>query len=178
MATWTSPPTWIATDTPDFNDLNDLSENLRFLHTKDKVHAYLSANQAVTDSTWEEIDWDAEDYDSNAMHSNVSNHSRLVAPTDGAYFVEFKVNWAVETAGMRRVMLRKNANAVDSGGTHLGTWYQDGIATYQTTVAGGRLVVLSATDYVEAFAYQTSGGGLDIESGANTSFMQMMQITG
>jgi hypothetical protein len=179
--TWTAPNTWLAGDTPDYNDMNEISENLRFLHTKDKVHAYRSTDEAVADSTWELLNWDSEDYDNNSMHSNVTNNGRLSCQSDGAYLVNFKVNFATNTTGIRRVMLRKNSGGSDSGGTHLGTWNEDGIATENTSVHGGRVVVLSTggtNDYVELFAYQTSGGSLDVKSGANVSYFQMMQLTG
>ena len=179
--TWTTPATWIAASTPDYNDMNDISENLRFLHTKDKVHAYRAANEAIANTTWELLNWTDESYDNNTMHDNATNNGRLSCKSDGLYLVEFKINWDSNTTGVRKVMMRLNSGGSDAGGTHLGTWIEDGIASNQTTVHGGRGVVMSTggtNDYVEFFGYQDSGGSLDIIAGANTSFVQMMQITG
>jgi hypothetical protein len=179
--TWTAPKTWISTDVPTYTDFNDISENLRFLHTKDRVHAYDSADQNISNTTWELMTWDSEDYDNNTLHSTSSNTGRLTCQSSGLYLVEFKINWEVNTTGQRRVMLRKNSGGSDSGGTAQGTWYAEAIGTEQTTVAGGRGIVLNtggSNDYVELFVYQNSGGSLAVKSGASISYFQMMQITG
>lgn len=179
--TWTAPKTWIATDTPTVGQLNDISEDLRFLRTKDKAHVYRTTNENLLDATWEVLNWTAESYDNNSMHNNAADTGRLSCQSDGLYFVEFKCNFDVNTTGVRKIMMRLNSGASDVGGTHLGTWNEDGIASNQTTVAGGRGVVMATggtNDYVELFGYQDSGAPLDIISGAATSFAQIIQITG
>lgn len=176
--TWTAPPTWIATDVVDHTDMNDISENLRFLHTKDRVGVYDSADQSISNATYELMTWDSEDYDNNGMHNNSSNTGRLTCQSDGLYLVEFKINFATDTNGNRRVMLRKNAAGSSAGGTNQGVWYETAIASDNTTVSGGRGIALNSTDYVELFVYQDTGGALNVSSGASVSFFQMMQITG
>ena len=179
--TWTAPVTWGASDTPDHNDMNDISENLRFLHTKDRVHVYDSADQSISNATWELMTWDSEDYDNNTMHSTASNTGRLTCQSSGLYLVEFKIQWETNTTGERNVMLRKNSAGSDSGGTNLGSWNVAGISNDNTVVSGGRGVALNtggANDYIELFVQQDSGGALSVKSGASVSFLQMMQITG
>jgi hypothetical protein len=180
--TWTPPVTWVATDVPDYTDMNDISENLRFLHTKDRVHVYDSVDQSIGNAGWELMTWDSEEYDNNDMHSTSSTTARLSCKSDGLYLVEFKIAFASNTTGVRRVMLRKNSAGSDSGGSTLGTWNEDALTGQQTTVSGGRGVVLntggSPNDYIECFVWQDSGAALNVVAGASTSFVQMMQITG
>lgn len=174
---WTNPPTWGPTDTPDEDDLNELSANLVFLHTKDTASVYQSADESVLDSTWGTITWDSEHWDNNALHSGGSN-TRLACNSDGKYLVCFKINWEASTTGVRKVRLRKNSGGSESGGTALGEWSEDGIASNETTVDGTRICIMDATDYVELFHWQDSGAPLNIKSGTAASFFQIIQLTG
>lgn len=181
--TWTAPPTWGPTDVPDENDLNDLMENLRFLRTKDRCHVYLTADENTAGAgTWEALLFDAEESDNNTMHSNVTNKSRVTVQTDGTYWVSFKVVFDSNGTGARKVMLRKNANASDTGGTTLGTWTVNNAGgSNPCSVTGSRLVPLSITgtnDYIELFVSQDSGSTLAVRSGASVSYLQVVQYTG
>lgn len=179
MPTWTNPRTWVNGETVTHTELNEqIRDNLDFLHSKDHVSVYRTANETVTDSTYGLLNWNAEAYDSNSMHDNATVNSRLRCNSDGLYLVIFKINFEIDNTGQRRVMLRENAAGSSSGGTTRGVWSGEGIATYETTVAGTRLLRLVDTDYVELFAYQNTGSSLDIESGSSTSFFQLMQLAG
>ncbi len=179
MPSWTNPRTWVIAETATAAQLNThLRDNLDFLHTKDRVHVYRTANENCVDSTWELNNWTAEVFDNNTMHDNATNNSRLKCNSDGVYLVEFKINFVAETAGQRKVMLRRNSGGSDTGGTDQGTWTEDGIVTSATTVAGARLIALNNTDYIETFSWQSSGSPLDISSGAEVTFVQMMQLAG
>lgn len=179
--TWTAPPTWTGTDVPTAAQLNDLSENLRFLRTKDRCHVYRNADQNVADSTWVLLTWNNEDFDNNTMHDNATNNSRVRCMSDGVYYVSFKVNFDTNTTGIRKVMLRKNSGGSDSGGTLLGTWTADGIGSDNTTVDASRIVPLNTggtNDYVELFGWQNSGGTIATKAGSDKTYLQVVQYTG
>ncbi len=179
MPTWTTPRTWVTAETVTAAQLNNhVRDNLDFLHSKDRVHVYRAAAEGTIDSTWEPLNWTSESFDTNTMHDNATNNSRLKCNSDGVYLCVFKINFDSDTDGIRKAMIRKNAAGSDTGGTDLGTWVEDGLASGNTTVAGSRLVPMNSTDYVELFAYQTAGNPLDVLSGAATSFFQLMQLAG
>lgn len=176
---WTSPRTWVNGETVTHTLLNThIRDNLDFLHSKDHASVYQSSNQTLTDSTYAAITFDSEHFDSNSMHNNSSTTSRIKCNSDGLYLVVFKVQFAANTTGIRRVQIREKAAASSSGGTARGVWNGPGLTSEDTVIAGSRLLRLVDTDYVELFAYQTSGGSLDVESGTEKTWFQLMQLAG
>jgi hypothetical protein len=90
----------------------------------------------------------------------------------------FKAQFATNTTGVRRAMIRENAAGSSAGGTNRGTWNATGLASDPTTVSGSRLLRLVDTDYVELFVYQDSGGALNVEMGSHETWLQLMQLAG
>jgi len=176
---WTSPRTWVAGETVTAAQLNEqIRDNLDFLHSKDHASAYDSTNQSLTDSTYENITFDSEHFDSNSMHNTSSTTSRIKCNSDGLYLAVFKVTFDTNTTGIRRVQLRENAAGSSAGGTARGVWNGPALSGENTIVAGSRLVRLVDTDYVEIFAYQNSGGALDVVNGSSQTWLQLMQLAG
>ena len=176
---WTSPRTWVSGETVTHTELNThIRDNLDFLHSKDHASAYQTANQNLLDSTWANITFDAEHFDSNTMHSTSTNPARIKCNSDGLYLAVFKVSFDTNTTGVRRAQLRENAAGSSSGGTARGIWSAPGLASVNTTVSGTRLLRLVDTDYIEVFAYQDSGGAIDIISGTAATWLQLMQLAG
>lgn len=178
MPTWTNPRTWVNGETVSHTQLNThLRDNLDFLHSKDHVSVYSSTDEALGGSAYDKVDFDSEHFDSNSMWDG-STPSRVRCNSDGLYLVVFKVQFATNTTGNRRVQIRENAAGSSSGGTARGIWNGPALVGESTRIAGSRLLRLIDTDYVELFAYQDSGGSLDIEGGSSTTFLQLMQLAG
>ena len=176
---WTNPKTWNAGETVTHTELNThIRDNLDFLHSKDHCSAYQTTNQSVADATWENITFDAEHFDSNSMHSAGSDPARIKCNSDGLYLCVFKVSFDTNTTGTRRAQIRENAAGSSSGGTARGVWTAPALASVDTTVSGARLLRLVDTDYIEVFAYQDSGGALDVTSGSAATWLQLMQLAG
>lgn len=176
---WTTPRTWVNNETVTHTMLNEqIRDNLDFLRSKDHVSVYKTAVESVSDSTWEKIPFDAEHFDSNTMHDNATANSRLRCNSDGLYLAVFKVNFDTNATGNRRVMMRENAAGSDVGGTNRGTWSGGGLTGNNTTVAGSRLLRLVDTDYIELFAWQNSGGNLDVVDSSDATWFQLMQLAG
>ena len=176
---WTSPRTWVAAETVTAAQLNThIRDNLDFLHSKDHVSVYQSSNQTISDSTYTNITFDSEHFDSNSMHSTSTATARLKCNSDGLYLCVFKVQFETNTTGIRRVQLRENAAGSSVGGTGRGIWNGPGLASEDTVIAGSRLLRLVDTDYVELFAWQSSGGNLDVLGGQGSTFFQLMQLAG
>lgn len=123
-----------------------------------------STTQSVTDSTWTALDLDSEIFDNGALHSTVSNKSRVTIPTGqgGVYAITAQAGFALNATGIRELAIRYN------GSSRLWSVTQAGHATganpqtlqvhaYHEAVAG---------DYYEVVAYQTSGGALNVGNAA------------
>jgi len=176
---WTTPRTWVSGETVTHTELNDhIRDNLNFLHSKDHCSVYDSSDEPLTDATWEVLNFDSENFDSNSMHNPASANSRVKCNSDGLYLCAFKVQFAANTTGLRRAMIRENAAASSTGGTNRGIWNSAGLSGEATTVGGSRLLRLVDTDYIELFAYQDSGITLDVEMGSPQTWLQLMQLAG
>jgi len=176
---WTTPRTWVNAETVTHTQLNEqIRDNLDFLHSKDHCSVYDSSDQSLSDSTWANLNFDSEHFDSNTMHSTVTNNPRVKCNSDGLYLCVFKVQFETNTTGERRAMIRENAAGSSAGGTHRGTWNAPGVTGDVTVVSGSRLLRLVDTDYVELFAYQASGGALLVEMGQHQTWLQLMQLAG
>ncbi len=140
-----------------------------------------SGQQAITDSTNTAVTFDQEEWDTDNMHSTSSNTSRLVVPSGqgGHYLVMGQVAFDNNAVGHRNLKIRVNGSS--------STW----LAKSNQTMLGStdcqwlqvsKVIALSAGDYVELIAYQTSGTTLNIgigvdESGIDeTSWFQMIKV--
>ena len=124
------------------------------------VRVTKSANQSINDATSTLVTFDTEVFDTDTMHNNVTNNSRLTVTTAGKYLVWFTIGFAANATGLRLIDLSKNgvlaAPPLFLSGTELA-----GASSY---FSGSVLINLVATDYVEIFARQDSGGALNVNS--------------
>lgn len=132
-------------------------DDLEFLIDQPKVSAFATAPQSVADNTATALTANDENRDTDAMHSTVTNTSRVTANTAGLYTVNVAVLFAANATGRRAVDLRVNGTT---------TLNIDGRMTVTTgnsmAVTGQRLLALEVGDYVECMVLQTSGGALNV----------------
>lgn len=125
-----------------------------------RVHAYDGSGNVVADTSTpiKLILFDSEVYDTDSMHSTVSNTSRIVFTTAGLYSIDAQIQFpsATYTAGLFNTRL--NAAGASGGGTSL--------QNMQFNIAGGGSApsphttfarFFAAADYIEFFVAQTSG---------------------
>lgn len=136
------------------------------------VSAYRSTNTSINNATYTAVTWPNEYFDTDGFHSTTTNTSRFTVPTgkDGKYLVTSLVRFLANTTGIRIASLYKNGvelyqgsnkNPLSSGGTSLQFSWQ------------GSLV---ATDYLEVFVYQDSGGALNISGDAASAWFTMTYL--
>jgi hypothetical protein len=119
-----------------------------------------NANQSLTTGTWTTLSLNSEDWDSDGFHDTSTNNSRLTVPTGagGKYLLAASVQFASNSAGLRGVRFLKGGTTV-VGGLDLRN------ATSSTAnFIVSAVVNLSAGDYVELQAFQSSGGNLNVET--------------
>jgi len=138
----------------------------------DHVHPWQSSGARVhntstitlTTATLTVLTFNSERYDTDSYHSTSSNTGRLTAPADGSYFILANVRFAANSIGERRLVLLLN------GTTNIAYKLFMPVTTGSVTLEQiSTIYQLSAGDYVEVQAYQTSGGNLNVEVTGNYS---------
>lgn len=114
-----------------------------------------SANQSIaTGGAAKVLTFNTEDYDTDSIHDNATNPSRLTCQTAGLYLIIGQAGWQSNTSGRRALSIRLN-----------GTTY---IADSNDIAAGpnGQIIMttwlLNVGDYVELTVYQDSGTNLNV----------------
>lgn len=121
--------------------------------------AYLTADQSIPASTTTPLAFNAEEFDSNGFHDNVTANTRFTIPAGlgGKYLLVGVLSFAASGSGLRFWNVRKNGNTVihDQGAAPVS-------ASDITRVSFSTIVQLVAGDYVELQAYQTAVGALPV----------------
>jgi hypothetical protein len=129
------------------------------------ARAYNNGTQSIPNTTDTALTFDTEDYDTDGYHSTSANTSRMTIPTGkaGKYLVHGHTTYAVgNTTGDRILVIRKNGSDVPGSGVSVVPHTGSVLLRLDTTA----IVDLAVGDYVEAFAFQSSGGNLN--AGATT----------
>lgn len=119
------------------------------------AQAYNSTNLTIANATWTTVTCNTELYDTDTMHSEVSNTGRVTFATAGDYDISFNAAWNKHVTGDRAARIRKNGtDIIDFDSKRTGG--ADLIVGHCMSITE-RFV---ATDYIEAQVQQTSGGNL------------------
>jgi hypothetical protein len=133
------------------------------------ANAYATSIQTIPNSTWTAINLDSEEYDTNDYHDNVTNNSRITIPESGYYLVTGYFRLAsYNGARMYAIQFYVNGSSISS--THQEYLSEN---TNQQTVESTQVLKLDAGDYVELYAYQSSGGNLDTLASAATQYPRL-----
>lgn len=122
------------------------------------VGLYKSGSQSTSNATFTAILFDSEDFDTSGFHSIVTNTSRITIPAGAAgyYQINGAARWADNTTGVRVTAIYKNGSL----------WVRN-LSTANVGSGSINIIVpiimnLAESDYIEVFAYQNSGGSLDV----------------
>jgi hypothetical protein len=116
----------------------------------------------IPDATVSVIPWDAHIWSThgNTMQNPGSNPERIYAPEDGVYQIDLQVVFASNSSGERFIGLSHI-----NGGTNP-AYFIHGMparASSYHIMAASMELRMAAGEYCQLFAYQSSGGTLDIE---------------
>jgi hypothetical protein len=124
------------------------------------ARVYRTTNQTLaTSGTANAIACNAERYDTDNFHDNVTNNTRLTIPAGmaGKYLLTGHVRFNnTSSAGKREAFFYLNGN------TAIGVANTAGIASDFVDLSPSTVYDLAVGNYVELFAGQTSGGSLDV----------------
>jgi hypothetical protein len=132
--------------------------------------AYSNASQSIANATNTAIALQAENFDTNSFHDDTTNNSRMTIPAGkgGKYLVQGALLWQNGTSGARTLGFFKN-------GSQVALWDVTPVSATTWSFACSMAMDLVATDYVELYAVQQSGGavnvyGSNIGNGTSTFF--------
>jgi hypothetical protein len=138
---------------------DQVRDNDEFLIDPPAVSIFESSAQTVNNVTTTALISNEENYDNNAMHSSVTNTSRLTAQTAGRYLVWARILFAASTAGTyRQLSFRVNGTTEYLG--MIVPFVND--ASVSTLLSSSATVVLAATDYVECMARHNVNPSLNV----------------
>lgn len=132
------------------------------------ARVYRSAALSLNTGTLVKITWDAETFDSNALHDNSTNPTYVTLNKVGKWDLKWQVQYAANGTGVRNAALYLN------GSLHTDRSANASAGNY---VHGSDIVTATAiTDFVEIEAYQTSGGSLAVVVGSAATFLTATYI--
>lgn len=151
----------------------NILNGLGYLFAPVRFKAYSSTTQSITSGAANGVvlTLDTEIVDSDGGHSTVTNTSRYTAQTAGLYWVCGTVCFSTSATGARALQILVNGtgtagNLIQSAAT----------STNGGSVLTSSLVQLAVGDYVELFAWQTSGGNLTTSTGAANGVNTTMNL--
>lgn len=129
-----------------------------------------NAAQSINDTTVTVLAFNTENFDTDAIHDTVTNNSRLTCKLTGKYFIGGVVYWDPNITGFRQIFIKLN------GTTILASQIVAPSPAGQTQQVVGLLQSLTATDYVELYVQQGSGGALNVTSGSGSPTFYMYYV--
>jgi hypothetical protein len=129
-----------------------------------------SVTQTLTTATNTAITWDVEDYDTNTMHDNVTNNSRITIPSGqgGYYLVQCNLSF-------------NNPNtqfsiAIYKNGTIVKRHFTAGDLNHDYDLEITAVLNLAAADYIEIFGAQYSGINKNVMGNTNDPQNSAFQV--
>jgi hypothetical protein len=122
----------------------------------------LSGNQSIANNSNVAVEWTAENYDTDFLHSLVTNPTRITATVKGCYEFDVSGQFDANATGSRYLLLRVN------GITDYALNWVLANSSGDTWVHASDQLYLNKGDYVEVLAFQNSGGALNLKSAQGT----------
>lgn len=129
-----------------------------------RFRVYRNAAQSVGAGLTSKVSFDAESYDTNSNFDSTTNN-RYVAPITGTYHFNAAVTATVDGGNLYFIALYKNGSVVSQGGAVI-----TGAGTAVQTWVVADAIELTATDYVEIFFKNGSGGSKALVVGTTNTY--------
>jgi len=120
---------------------------------------YSSADQALTQNAWTTIAFELEFWDTDAIHDNVTNNSRLTCKTTGVYLVTAHINAIGGYTSQRNVQIQFLVNGTPVGGAS--TLSAGTVAEY-VGLNYSTLLSLTANQYVQVQIHPGDVSGMKV----------------
>jgi hypothetical protein len=133
-----------------------IRDDLEFLIDPPCCSVKASSAQSLTNGVTTALNAATENFDNNAMHSTVTNNSRITIQTAGRYLAIALVRYAANGNNSRTLSFFTNGTVNHD--------LTNGLAANNgdTFWSGSKSFVFAVSDYIEVRATQYSGGNLDV----------------
>lgn len=150
------PRTFTVSEVENAAFLNSVRDALSFLLNKPQAQLYQSASQSIASGAFTAITFDQTLVDTYGGHSNTTNNSRYTAQVAGWYSVSGGIGYLTNATGARGAVIYKNGAALTQATGSITA----ASSVLHVAMAGEFLIQLAVGDYVELYAFQSSGGAL------------------
>jgi len=129
-------------------EMNELGENSNNFRVPPMCRVKQTSGASIGDASGTILSFDAEDFDTDGMHDNATNNSRITINTAGVYLVIASVRYTAGVSDDTRISIFKNGGSVgiDERGPNNTRSGQQVMGYYDLAVA----------DYLEAQVYQNN----------------------
>jgi hypothetical protein len=127
------------------------------------ARVYRTSDQSIPNGTNTIITYNAENFDTDALHDLISFPSRLTCTVAGEYLITTQARFAGNSAGFRYVTPLLN------GSIELAIMRVPPASGVDTDISCSTIYRLQVGDYIETRVYQNSGGALNVIGAANFS---------
>jgi len=127
------------------------------------ARVFHSTSQSISHDTLTALSFNSERADTDTIHDNSTNNSRLKATSSGVYVITGVVDFAANATGLRSIHIRHG------GSTFIAGQETNAVSGIATRLNVSTVYAMAANEYVELLVYQNSGGSLSIPSTANVS---------
>jgi hypothetical protein len=155
---WNTPRTWIAGEVVTATIMNqDVRDNMTMVGNPPRCKVHRTATLSLTNNTITLLTWNDETrgYDTDSMHSTSTNTHRVVTNTAGLYLAHLNLEFAANATGFRGIHLNVSTPAI-TGKSYLPLTGAAVAAILHCSVEEN----LTAGQWIESEAWQTSGGAL------------------
>lgn len=168
---YTTPRTWVALEYPTAAQFNThVRDNIAFLANPPSCRVYNSAAASIANNTATILGttgattafFNSERWDTDSMHSTVTNPGRITINTAGLYLVAAHMGFVPNASGYRQAYLRLNGSTIICVETIAASSSGAG-----TDLNPATIYKFAVNDYIEVVVHQTSGGALNLGSSAN-----------
>lgn len=136
------------------------------------ARVFHSLDQSIPNATHTMLSFNTEIFDTDSIHDNVTNNSRLTCKTAGKYIIGCAVRWTERNTGFRWLGVRLNGTSwivIKQRSAEADQRHYEILVT---------LYSLAVSDYVELDVYQNSGGALDCDTAVPQTPMFWIQRIG
>ncbi len=130
--------------------------------------AYQSASQSLPDSTFTKIQFQTKEFDTSNCYS--TTNYRFTPLVAGYYQVNGSIQSAPATSGVSLISIYKNGVEIKRGNVLANTYQAEG------AVVSALISMNGSTDYLELFAYQSSGAALATTAANYATYFQAILV--
>lgn len=154
---WTPPKTWLTNEVLTSADVNVyLRDNLEFLGAPPACSVFNSGPQSLSNGVFVAMTANSERWDTDGMHSLVSQTSRITINTAGFYLFNATLTFVANAVGARAI-----GYAVNGGSTKQVQAQDNAGGSVNSVLTASFPELLTPGDFVEIQGWQATGGSLN-----------------